>query len=71
MKTKYFIYLVILAFFIRALFTLSSRYLLDLGVSPFDLGLYGGVMNIFFAICLIGLLVKLFRYHNKSDLFNS
>ena len=76
MKTKYFIYILMVFLLIKIglrVFQvfIAEYFILDLGIEPFDLALFAGGLNFLFYIPLIGLLIKIALYRNRSDFLNS
>ncbi|WP_248724914.1 hypothetical protein [Seonamhaeicola sp. ML3] len=76
MKAKYFLYILIAFWVIKICLRVFQAFIveyfiLDLGIEPFDLGLFAGVLDFLFYISLIGLLIKIALYKNRSDFLNS
>ncbi len=71
MKAKYLVYLVIISFILRIGMNLvMPLLLLNLKIEPITLGLIGGIINVLIFLSVAGLLIKIFRYHNKVDFLN-
>ncbi len=72
MKAKYLVYLVIISFILRIGINLAMPLLIDsLKIEPLTYGLIGGTINILVFLSVAGLLIKIFRYHNKNDFLNT
>ncbi len=76
MKVKYFIYILIICWLIKTVLAVFQEqvitYLIEeLNFEPIELGLLAGIPNLLFYISLLGLLIKIARYKNKSDFLNS
>ncbi len=76
MKTKYFVYTLIICYAIKIGMAILQDYIveyliLDLNIEPLELGLIAGIPNLLILISIIGLIVKIFRYHNRKDFLNS
>ncbi len=72
MKSKYLVYLVIVSLVIKIGIRLSIPYLAQhTKIDPFNFGLIGGGVDIIAFLSIVGLLIKIFRYENKSDFLDS
>ncbi|GAB5563949.1 MAG: hypothetical protein Wins2KO_10120 [Winogradskyella sp.] len=72
MKTKYFVYAVIIAFAIRIVLNLTFPVIaIRTDLDPITYRLIAGGANAFVFFSIVGLLLKIFRYHNKKDFLNS
>ena len=72
MKTKYFIYALIVGFALRIVMTALRAYLLlDLQMDLFTHALLSGIPGLIMTLSFIGLLIKIYRYPNKEDFLNS
>ncbi|GAA4968725.1 hypothetical protein GCM10023315_17930 [Algibacter aquimarinus] len=76
MKTKYFIYTLIIFWLIKIVLAVFQDKIVEyfignLKIEPFELGLYAGILNLIFYLPLIGLLIKIALYKNKLDFLNS
>ncbi|WP_460219357.1 hypothetical protein [Psychroserpens sp. MEBiC05023] len=72
MKAKYIVYLVIISLILRIGISLSMPLLAtNTEIDPLTFGFIGGGINILVFLSIVGLLIKIFRYQNKNDFFNS
>ncbi len=76
MKVKYFLYLLIISYITKiaiAIFEdfIVEIFIIDLKIEPITLGLYTGIPRLLILISVIGLIFKIYRYHNKEDFLNS
>ena len=72
MKAKYFVYLIIVSFVLRLGTNLAMPFLLtNLKIDPITYGFIGGGINLLIFFSVVGLLVKIFRYKNKTDFLNN
>ncbi|WP_439151201.1 hypothetical protein [Winogradskyella sp.] len=72
MKAKFLVNAIIIGFLLKMAFNLSMELLLsDLKIDIITYGLIGGAINLFLFVSVAGLLIKIFRYHNKKDFLNS
>ncbi len=72
MKAKYLVYLVIISFILRTGMNLAMPLLIDnLKIEPFTFVLISGTLYILVFLSVAGLLIKIFRYHNKHEFLNN
>ncbi|GAA4279994.1 hypothetical protein GCM10022260_04150 [Gaetbulibacter aestuarii] len=72
MKSKYFVYLIIISLVLRLATNLAMPFLLtSLKIDPITYGFIGGGINLLIFFSVVGLLVKIFRYENKTDFLNN
>ena len=72
MKAKKLVYLVIISLILRIGLNLSMPIIVTkTDIDPLTFGFIGGGINILVFLSIIGLLIKIFRYHNKTDFLNS
>ena len=72
MKAKYLVYLVIIGLILKIGLNLSMPLILtNTKMEPLAFGFIGGGINILTFLSIVGLLIKIFSYQNKSDFLNS
>ena len=72
MKAKYLVYLVIISLILRIGLNLSMPIIAtNTDIDPLTFGFIGGGINILVFLSILGLLIKIFRYHNKKDFLNN
>ncbi len=71
MKAKYFVYAIIFFSVLMTVLRLAITFIISLNIDSFTYGLIAGTVRILFYLSLIGLIVKIYRYHNKKDFLNS
>ena len=76
MKTKYFVYTLITCYLVKIGMAVFQDYIvefliIDLNMNPIELGLIEGIPNLLILLSVIGLIIKIFRYHGRKDFLNS
>ncbi|WP_439334428.1 hypothetical protein [Thalassobellus sediminis] len=72
MKAKYLVFLVVICLILRiGLNLLMPIIVTKTEIEPLTFGFIGGGINILIFLSTVGLLIKIFRYHNKADFLNS
>ncbi len=71
MKAKHFVFLVIFFAILMTTLRLAIAFIITLNIDSFTYGLIAGSVRILFYLSLIGLIIKIYRYHNKKDFLNS
>jgi len=72
MKAKHLVYLVIISLILRiGLELLMPIIVTKTEIEPLTFGFIGGGINLLVFLSILGLLIKIFRYHNKTDFLNS
>ena len=70
MKAKYLVYLVIISLILRIGLNLLMPIIVT-KIEPLTFGFIGGGINTLLFLSILGLLIKIFSYHNKIDFLNS
>ncbi|ARV10503.1 hypothetical protein BTO05_13000 [Winogradskyella sp. PC-19] len=72
MKAKHLVYLVIIGLVLRVGLNLVMPIIaINTEIDPLTFGFIGGGINILVFLSIVGLLMKIFRYHNIKDFLNN